>query len=98
MLDVGVGSPVGQLSLHSAREQCALDPPRAHLRLHRGVDSVLLPSVSGTGFDRGRDAEISCAYRLKTRGTPAMKCGLIIWASSKRRRVSPVVSPIVPSP
>jgi len=81
--DLSGRSPIVELSIDSFLEESTFETTSSQLGLDSSVDSDL---VNNLHLLRG-----SFAYLFQTRGTPAIKFGLINWASSRSRKVSPVV-------
>jgi hypothetical protein len=75
--------PIVKFSIDSFLEESTLETTSSKLSLDSGVDSdmVNILHIDGGGI----------TYLFQTRGTPAIKFGLINWASSRSRKVSPVV-------
>ena len=81
--DLSGSSPVVEFSIDSFLKESTLETTSSQLGLDSSVDSDL---VNNLHLLRG-----NFAYLFQTRGTPAIKFGLINWASSRSRKVSPVV-------
>jgi hypothetical protein len=81
--DLSGRPPIVEFSIDSFLKESTFETTSSQLSLDSSVNSDL---VNNFHVFRG-----SFAYLFQTRGTPAMKFGLINWASSRSRKVSPVV-------